>query len=198
MPRLTSLFAILLLTACGPESPLPAGSIADSDLTDIRPAVDALDKTTADARKARISNIEYDAYIDIAASEEDIIGELSARFDLSDAISDLTLDFTGGTVSSLRVNGEAISDAYNGYFITLPAEELQLGANAIELEYRRPYGRDGTGLHRFVDPEDGRTYMHSYLWPYYANRLVPSFDQPSLKATFSLRVRARRTGAYFP
>jgi aminopeptidase N len=32
--------------------------------------------------------------------------------------------------------------------------------------------------------------MHSYLWPYYANRLLPSFDQPNLKANFTLRVEA--------
>ncbi len=45
-------------------------------------------------------------------------------------------------------------------------------------------------MHRFVDPEDGLTYLHSYLWPYYANRILPSFDQPNLKANFSLRVIA--------
>jgi len=40
-----------------------------------RAAVDALDKNTADVRKARISNLEYDALIDIAASEEQIVGD---------------------------------------------------------------------------------------------------------------------------
>ncbi|MDH5622161.1 MAG: aminopeptidase N, partial [Gammaproteobacteria bacterium] len=79
---------------------------------------------------------------------------------------------------------------YNGYFITLPAGQLRPGANTVEIAYRRPYGSDGTGLHRYVDPEDGLTYLYTYLWPYYANRLLPSFDQPNLKASFSLRVLA--------
>ena len=187
---LTFVSATLLLVSCSQERP-----------SDSRLAVDALDKPTADARKARLSNIDYDALIDIAASEEEIVGELSIQFDLTDVSADLTIDFTGGTLNSVLVNGEAIADdiadAYNGYFITLPAEQLQVGTNTIELVYRHAYGNDGTGLHRFVDPEDGLTYMHSYLWPYYANRLLPSFDQPNLKANFSMRVRAPESWSVF-
>jgi aminopeptidase N len=176
---LTILLSVLFVASCSQEQPVQA-----------RAAVDALDKETAFARKARISNLEYDALIDIAESEEEYSGEASIRFDLSDASSDLTLDFTGGTLNSLLVNGEPADGAYNGFYITLPAAHLQPGSNTIEVEYRHPYGNDGNGLHRFVDPEDGLTYMHSYLWPYYANRLLPSFDQPNLKANFSLRVIA--------
>ena len=100
-------------------------------------------------------------------------------------------------MNSVAINGVSTTADYNGYFITLPAEQLQPGSNTVELAYSHPFGRDGTGLHRFVDPEDGRTYMHSYLWPYYANRLIPSFDQPSLKANFSLRVLAPESWSVF-
>lgn len=183
MFRLTALLATttvaLLIVSCQPAPPVNA-----------RAAVDALDKATANARAARISSLEYDVRVDIATSAEAIIGEVSIQFDLSDSSADLTLDFTGGTVGSVAVNGEAIAADYNGYFITLPAGQLQPGANTVAIAYRRPYGNDGTGLHRFVDPEDGLTYLYTYLWPYYANRLLPSFDQPNLKANFSLRVLA--------
>jgi hypothetical protein len=54
---LTFVSATLLLVSCSQELP-----------SDSRLAVDALDKPTADARKARLSNIDYDALIDIAAS----------------------------------------------------------------------------------------------------------------------------------
>lgn len=191
---LSVISATFLFVSCQQEQ---AGQSSNDDAGRSRAAVDALDRDTADARKARISNLKYDALIDIAASEEEILGQLSIQFDLSDAASDLTLDFTGGTSNAVVVNGKTVSDAYNAYFITLPANALQVGANTIELAYRRPFGRDGTGLHRFVDPEDGLTYMHSYLWPYYANKLLPSFDQPSLKANFSLRVRAPASWSVF-
>ena len=170
--------AALLLLSCQPAPPVNG-----------RAAIDALDKITADDRKTRISNLEYDALVDVT-DEETLSGDVRILFDLSDASSDLTVDFAGGTVGSIVVNGVASTADYNDYFITLPAEQLQPGANTVEIAYRRPYGNDGTGLHRFVDPEDGLTYLYTYLWPYYANRVLPSFDQPNLKANFSLRVLA--------
>lgn len=195
LAKLTVISIALLLVSCRQEMSVQSTEKAGG--SDVRAAVDALDKKTADARKARISNLEYDALIDIAASEEEIVGEVRIEFDLSDASTDLTLDFTGGTVNSALINNETIIAIYNGYYITLPAEQLQQGSNTVELTYRHSYGNNGTGLHRFVDPEDGLTYMHSYLWPYYANRLLPSFDQPSLKANFSLRVRAPESWGVF-
>ncbi len=181
MTRFFLLASIAFLGACQPVQP---------DVVNARPVADALDQATAEARKARISNLSYDALIDIASSEEAIMGEVDIQFDLSDAASNLTLDFTGGILNEVKVNGNTVAADYNGYFLTLPATQLQQGANIVTVAYRRPYGHDGTGLHRFVDPEDGLTYLHSYLWPYYANRLLPSFDQPNLKANFSLRVDA--------
>jgi len=180
---LAVLSALFLITSCQQTPLRPVDDNA-------RAAVDALDRDTADARKARISNVAYNTYIDIASSEDEFLGDVTIRFDLSDASADLTVDFTGGVVSMLQVNGVSVAADYNGYYITVPAEQLQLGPNTIQATYSHPFGMDGTGLHHFVDPEDGRTYLHSYLWPYYANRLLPSFDQPSLKANFSLNVLA--------
>jgi hypothetical protein len=57
----------LLLISCQQEQ--EGQNSSDTDASHTRAAVDALDKNTADARKARISNLEYDAMIDIAASE---------------------------------------------------------------------------------------------------------------------------------
>jgi len=155
-----------------------------------RAAVDALDKTTADVRAARVSDVSYDVSIDLSDGDEAFTGEVFIEFALSNAESDLTLDFNGGTLLEVKVNGEVISPEYNGFFITLPAEQLKTEQNLVVISYSRPYGHDGTGLHRFKDPEDGLNYMHSYLWPYYANRVLPSFDQPNLKAEFSLDVVA--------
>jgi len=180
---LAVLSALFLITSC---QQTPLRPVDDN----VRAAVDALDRDTADARKARLSNVAYNTYIDIASSKDEFLGDVTIRFDLSDASADLTVDFTGGVVSMLQVNGVSVAADYNGYFITVPAEQMQLGANTVQVTYSHPFGMDGTGLHHFVDPEDGLTYLHSYLWPYYANRLLPSFDQPSLKANFSLHVLA--------
>ena len=52
---------------------------------DFRLAVDALDRNTADARKARISNLEYDALVDIASSEVELVGEVLKHEELPPA-----------------------------------------------------------------------------------------------------------------
>lgn len=152
--------------------------------------MDALDRVTADSRKARISNLDYEVLVDLVSSEAEFSGDVTLRFDLADADTDLTIDFTGGSVIELSVNDAQVVADYNGYFITIPGKQLQSGPNSVRITYSHPYTGDGTGLHRFVDPEDGQTYLYTYLWPYYANRLLPSFDQPSLKATFAMKVRA--------
>jgi hypothetical protein len=73
---LTVLFSVLFMASCSQEQPVQT-----------RAAIDALDKETAFARKARISNLAYDALIDIAESEEELVGEARIQFDLSDASS---------------------------------------------------------------------------------------------------------------
>lgn len=180
------MLGLLLLWGCQQDVHTAHESTVDSG----RAAIDALDRDTAEARKARVSNLEYEVLIDLSSSQEEFSGDVTLRFDLADASTDLSIDFTGGTVDEVLINDAPVTAKYNGYFITLPGDSLESGPNSVQVTYSHPYDRDGTGLHRFVDPEDGQTYLYTYLWPYYANRLLPSFDQPSLKATFSLRVLA--------
>lgn len=181
---LAVLSCAVLLAACQPNG-------SDNGLASApRAAADALDRATADARKARIADLAYEVFVDIRQGTGDFSGKSTLRFELSDASTDLTIDFGGGSVEGIEVNGEPVEAAYNGYFITVPADALRAGPNRIDIRYRHPYNKDGNGLHHFVDPVDGLTYLYTYLWPYYANRLFPSFDQPNLKARISLSVLA--------
>jgi len=177
---LAAMPTLLLLWSCQQDVQV------DGSLDSGRAPVDSLDRDTADARKARISNLEYEVLIDLVSSAEEFSGDVTLRFDLADATTGLTIDFTGGSVIEMSVNDAQVAADYNGYFITIPADKLQSGSNSVQITYVHPYTGDGTGLHRFVDPEDGQTYLYTYLWPYYANRLLPAFDQPNLKATFAM------------
>jgi aminopeptidase N len=186
--RFLGLLALLAaLSSCSRDAP---DADARSSPERQRAAVDALDRETANSRADRVSNIHYDLYVDIASAETEFTGRVVIAFDLADASADLTIDFTGGSVEALAVNSAPTGFDYNGYFITVPGGSLAAGTNEMIIDYRRAFVRDGSGLHRFVDPEDDLTYLYSYLWPYYANRLLPSFDQPNLKAEFSLQVLA--------
>ncbi len=157
----------------------------------VREHADKLTRQVADSRKSRISNVAYTLDIDLISLADDYQGQVDITFELNNKSQNLTVDFTGGTVADVEVNGQEVAVNYSGYFITLPAESLQVGSNQVSITYSHPYGQDGNGLHRFIDPEDGETYIYTYLWPYYSNRLFPNFDQPNLKATYAMKVRAK-------
>ena len=54
------------------------------------------------------------------------------------------------------------------------------------------YTNTGEGLHRFVDPVDGEVYLYSQFETADAKRVYACFDQPDLKAVFTLHVTRAR------
>ena len=73
--------------------------------------------------------------------------------------------------------------------ILLPGA-LLAATTEVEVAYENEYDRGGDGFHHFVDPEDGAEYAYSNFEPFEAHRLFPCFDQPDLKGTFAVTVRA--------
>ncbi len=53
-----------------------------------------------------------------------------------------------------------------------------------------PYRNDGEGLHRSVDPADGLSYVYGMSFMDAAPTVFACFDQPDLKAPYTLHVRA--------
>ena len=153
-----------------------------------RQAASVLSMEHAAARAARVGNVAYVLEFELDGKGDEYSGRVTISFDLGDPQSDLNVDFAGGTVLSVRVNGSPVDAPYNGYFVTLPPSFLRTGANTVEIAFSHPYSNDGNGLYRFRDPVDGRDYLYTNFEPYNANRLFPSFDQPDLKATFATRV----------
>ncbi len=186
---LLALSLLIGLNSCSEQTP-PASTQQQSSQSFARPALDQLSQQEAAARKARVSNITYNLEIDLVSETESYSGTVIAQFDLATNDGPLDIDFTGGSVSEVTVNGETVVTDYNGFYLLLPNSALQLGANSVAIEYSHPFDQDGTGLHKFTDPEDGNVYLYTYLWPYYSNRLFPNFDQPNLKATYELTVHA--------
>ena len=52
------------------------------------------------------------------------------------------------------------------------------------------YSDDGEGLHRHVDPADGRSYLYAMSFLNAGPRWFACFDQPDLKSTYELKVHA--------
>ena len=63
-------------------------------------------------------------------------------------------------------------------------------ANELVVEAEMRYSNTGEGLHRFADPADERVYLYAHMFLDGARRIFPCFDQPDLKAPFTLAVTA--------
>ena len=59
--------------------------------------------------------------------------------------------------------------------------------NILFIDADLQYTNSGEGLHKFVDPLDGRTYLYSQFQAADARRIYTCFDQPDLKAAITLR-----------
>ena len=64
------------------------------------------------------------------------------------------------------------------------------GENVIKLDFTSPIATSGAAVTRYVDKEDGAEYVYSLFVPSDASTAFPVFDQPDLKAQFSLIVDA--------
>lgn len=101
--------------------------------------------------------------------------------------SDTWIDFIGDSVSSVTVNGIEQPVAYDGARIAVTGLEA---SNTVVIEARGLYSRSGEGLHRFVDPVDGETYLYTQYEPADSRRVMACFEQPDMKAAFTFVVRA--------
>lgn len=72
--------------------------------------------------------------------------------------------------------------------LPLPAAALRAD-NELRVHATMAYRRDGSGLHRAVDPADGEAYLYQQSFLDAAPSVFPCFDQPDLKARYAVRVR---------
>jgi aminopeptidase N len=132
--------------------------------------------------------VAYALDLDLGAGRQTYGGVARLRFPVTGAGS-LFLDFRGGEVTRLTVNGQAVTPERSGHRILLPGALLR-ATTEVEVAYENEYDRGGDGFHHFIDPEDGAEYAYSNFEPFEAHRLFPCFDQPDLKGTYAVTVRA--------
>jgi aminopeptidase N len=154
-----------------------------------RAETEFLSQAEALARSARVSNVAYQLDFTLTGKET-FASTTTLDFDLSDPSAPLTIDLNKATIKSLTMNGKAVTPQYNNWFITLPTAELKQGRNTVVVSFERLHSTNGEGLHRMVDPVDGRVYTYSHFEPAAAQQMFALFDQPDLKATYQVNVTA--------
>ncbi|MEU3333121.1 aminopeptidase N [Glutamicibacter creatinolyticus] len=100
------------------------------------------------------------------------------------------IDFIHDTVEEINVNGTmiAVDEAVVDARIYLQDLDIQ-AVNTVVITGRALYSRSGEGMHRFVDPQDGQTYLYTQFEPADARRVFACFEQPDLKTSYRFIVR---------
>ena len=140
-------------------------------------------------RSTVISDLRYRVAFVLTPNAEQASGEEDLRFKLK-SIQPVLVDFRDSRLISASVNGAAAAlKAENGH-LELPVSSLKIGENAIHFRFAVPVAAAGKPLTRFDDRDDNSQYIYSLFVPMDASMAFPCFDQPDLKASFTLEVTA--------
>ena len=146
----------------------------------------------AAARSQVISTEAYRVTVDLTGRE---VGDPTRQFLSTTALfltttgGDTHLDLIADEIRSATLNGDEFDHSgFDGYRLPLPT--LADGQHEIVVEAVCRYSNTGEGLHRFVDPADGKTYLYTQFETADARRMYANAEQPDQKATFQLTVLA--------
>ena len=103
--------------------------------------------------------------------------------------TDTVIDIAAHTIRGATLNGLDLDVSGYDESIGIPLQGLA-EHNVVVVDADCSYSNTGEGLHLFVDPVDNETYLYSQFETADAKRMFACFDQPDLKATFDVRVRA--------
>src|SRR5215813_3822108 len=139
-----------------------------------------ISQALAQERAARVSNVRYDLSLAVPRDlNARITGREIVTFALSDASAPLSLDFDPEQSGRLiRIRGESASiepRQINGH-VVLPASALHVGVNHLTIEFEA----GDAPLNRNAD------FLYTIFVPARAHEAFPCFDQPDLKARWTL------------
>ncbi|WP_439032596.1 aminopeptidase N [Gordonia terrae] len=103
--------------------------------------------------------------------------------------ADTFIDLVAPTLISATLNGTDLDVAGFDESVGIPLSGLAAD-NTLTVVADCAYSNTGEGLHRFVDQSDDSVYLYSQFETADAKRMFACFDQPDLKATYTLTVTA--------
>jgi len=136
----------------------------------------------ATRRAAVIADLRYNLSLTVPKALADpITGTTTISFELKDNTEPLVVDFETSRdhVKSVTANGTTTHFEYVNGHIVLPNTALKVGRNAIDIEFTA--GNDS--LNRSAD------FLYALFVPARARQAIPVFDQPDLKARWTLTLQ---------
>jgi aminopeptidase N len=141
----------------------------------------------AESRAATISDLRYDVTLDVPAERDSAVtGTVTARFTLRGTDGPLVLDFRApaANVGRVTLDGDSVPYRVVPDHIVIPAGRARAGAHALTVSFRST----DAALNRNDD------FLYALFVPDRASTAIPVFEQPDLKARFTLAltIPARR------
>ncbi len=146
----------------------------------------SLQRTEAVDRRELLDLTSYDVSLDLASDESTFASHTTIRFQSRGGAT--FVDLKPVSVRSITLNGERLDpDLLRQGRVPL---QTVVGDNELVVDATMRFRNDGEGLHRSVDPADGRHYVYGMSFMDAAPSVFACFDQPDLKAPYRLTVRA--------
>ena len=142
------------------------------------------------ARRAELLHVDsYDVRLDLTTGPETFRTVTTVTFDCTQPGAETFIDFIGGTVEQVTLNGEQLDpgEVFKDSRIALPNLRA---TNELTVDATGRYTNTGEGLHRFVDPVDNEVYLYTQFEVPDSRRMYTVFEQPDLKASFRFTVTA--------
>ncbi|WP_022824953.1 M1 family metallopeptidase [Hymenobacter norwichensis] len=173
-------FSLLLaLLACSKPLALTPDSVPPAPPVAAVAVVPGVSQALAEDRARRISRLGYQLALTVPPRKADPIAATETiRFHLTDAGQPVQLDFKeqADHLKSLTINGKLAAPDFREEHLVLPAASLKTGPNEVRIEFVA----GNQSLNRNDD------YLYTLLVPDRARTVFPVFDQPNLKASFTL------------
>ena len=157
---------------------------------------EGVSRDLARERAALISDLHYRLSLTVEPKAPRMQGHAAIEFRLSrKPAAALVLDFRDlnprgdvidGSARGLKVNQAAVKLVQGNGHIIIPTASLKAGENNIELDFDSGIAAASRAITRYVDSQDGSEYLYSLFVPMDASLAFPCFDQPDLKARFTL------------
>lgn len=165
------LFLLLLISSCQNENQTAAL------------AAKGISLELATYRKQQVADVKYELAFNIPKTKAEAIpSELKLTATILDLQHDLYLDFNedASHIKSVVVNGETVVIQHEKEHIIIPKADLKKGTNTIAISF------DAGEMSLNRNDE----FLYTLLVPDRASTLFPCFDQPDIKANYTLTITA--------
>ncbi len=190
MSRLIALFPVIFQ--------LGVTTMANDEIKDPNLTTEGVSRELALKRAARISNLRYRLSLDLSPGAPRIKGREEVSFKLENSADPIILDFRDldqhgrvveGVIGNVAANNTPVSDwRQTSGHIVLPSRYFRTGENTVMLDFETGVAAANRPVIRYQDRDDGSEYIYTLFVPMDASLAFPCFDQPDLKARFTLTV----------